>query len=149
MAERRPPAWHFRHDRQHWTVRDATDSGFPMSGAWTVQLGEHVAHLESGGRCWRAEEASSLKLRVASTGGPMTTRIYWKRSGDNHFDRDRSVPLELAGDGQVRSHRVELASAPGYRGLITGLAIEAGPRSRSGDTLTLHSIELVRAKPRK
>jgi hypothetical protein len=120
-----------------------------MSGAWTIQLGERVARLESGGRCWRAEEAPSLKLRVASTRGPMMARIYWKRLGDDHFDRERSVPLELAGDGKVRTQVVQLASCPGYRGLITGLAIEAGPRSRSGDTLTLHSIELLRAKPRK
>jgi hypothetical protein len=149
MADRRPPAWRFQHDRQHWTVRDATDSGFPMSGAWTVQLGERVARLESGGRCWRAQEASSMKLRIASTGGPMTARIYWKRLGEEHFDRERSVPLELAGDGKVRSQVVELGSAPSYSGLITGLAIELGPQSRSGQTLTLHSIELVRAKPRK
>lgn len=79
----------------------------------------------------------------------MTARIYWKRLGEEQFDRDRSVPLELPGDGQVRSQVVQLASSPGYRGLITGLAIEAGPRSRSADTLTLHSIELLRAKPRK
>jgi len=59
------------------------------------------------------------------------------------------VPLELAGDGKVRSQVVELASSPSYSGLITGLAIEAAPQSRSGQTLTLHSIELVRAKPRK
>jgi hypothetical protein len=149
MADRRPPAWRFQHDRQHWTVRDATDSGFPMSGAWTVQLGERVARLESGGRCWRAQEASSMKLRIASTGGPMTARIYWKRLEEEHFDRERSVPLELAGDGKVRSQVVQLGSAPSYSGLITGLAIELGPQSRSGQTLTLHSIELVRAKPRK
>jgi hypothetical protein len=57
--------------------------------------------------------------------------------------------LELAGDGKVRSQVVELGSAPSYSGLITGLAIELGPQSRSGQTLTLHSIELVQAKPRK
>lgn len=79
----------------------------------------------------------------------MTARIYWKRLGEDAFDRERSVPLELAGDGKVRSQVVQLGSAPSYRGLITGLAIEAGPRSRSGDTLTLHSIELLPAKSRK
>ena len=149
MADRTPPVWRFQHDRQHWTVRDATDSGFPLSGAWTVRIGERRARLESGGRCWRAEEAPSMKLRVASTGGPTTTRIFWKRLGDEQFDRERSVPLELAGDGKVRSQVVQLGSSPSYSGLITGLAIESGPQSPSGQTLTLHSIELVRAKPRK
>jgi hypothetical protein len=90
-----------------------------------------------------------MRLRIASTGGPMTARIYWKRLGDEPFDRERSVPLELAGDGKVRTQIVQLGSSPGYRGLITGLAIELGPQSPSGQTLTLHSIELMRAKPRK
>lgn len=90
-----------------------------------------------------------MKLRVASTGGPMTARICWKRLGDEPFDRERSVPLELAGDGKVRSQVVPLGSSPDYGGLITGLAIELDPQSPSGQTLTLHSIELVRAKPRK
>lgn len=79
----------------------------------------------------------------------MTARIYWKRLGEEPFDRKRSVPVELPGDGKVRNHGVDLASAPGYRGLITGLAIELGPQSPSGQTLTLQSIELLRAKPRK
>ena len=79
----------------------------------------------------------------------MTARIYWKRLGDEPFDRERSVPLELAGDGKVRSQVVQLGSSPSYSGLITGLAIELGSQSPSSQTLTLRSIELVRAKLRK
>ena len=79
----------------------------------------------------------------------MIARIYWKRLGEEPFDRERSLPLELAGDGQVRSQVVQLGSSPSYSGLITGLAIELGPQSPPGQTLTLHSIELVRAQPRK
>lgn len=79
----------------------------------------------------------------------MTARIYWKRLGDEPFDRERSVPLELAGDGKVRTQVVQLGSSPGYRGLITGLVIESGAPSRPGQTLTLHSIELMRVKIRK
>lgn len=79
----------------------------------------------------------------------MTARIYWKRLGEEPFNHERSVPLELAGDGKVRSQVVELGSSPSYRGLITGLAIESGPQLPSGQTLTLHSIKLVRAKHRQ
>jgi hypothetical protein len=142
MADRRPPLWRFQHDRQHWVVHGASDAGFPLSGAWVLRIGERVARLESGGHCWRAEDAPSIKLRIASTGGPTTARVFWKRLGDNGFDREWSVPLELAGDGKVRTQVLALGDSPGYRGLITGLAIESGPPSRGGQTLRLHSIEL-------
>ncbi len=148
MAERTPPVWRFERDRQHWTLRDATDSGFPLSGAWSIRLGDRKARLESGGHCWRAEEAPSMKLRAAYTGRPTTARIYWKRSGDEHFDRERSVPLELEGDGKVRGQVVELGKSPGYRGLITALAIEPGEQPRPGETLTLHAVEMVPAAVR-
>jgi len=149
MADRTPPAWRFQQDRQHWTLRDATDSGFPMRGGWTIHVGERMARLESGGRCWRAEEATSMALRIASKGGPTTARISWKRLDDDRFTPERSVSLELAGDGKVRRQVVDLGKSAGYTGLITGLAIESGPASRSGQTLTLHSIDLVRAKHRQ
>src|SRR5512137_2229551 len=36
MATKTPPAWRFEKDRQHWTFRDATDTGFPLKGGWRV-----------------------------------------------------------------------------------------------------------------
>ena len=90
-----------------------------------------------------------MKLRIASTGGPTTARIYWKRLDDDRFAPERSVSLELPGDGKVRRQVVELGKSAGYTGLITGLAIESGTPSRPGQTLTLHSIELVRADSQK
>jgi hypothetical protein len=89
-----------------------------------------------------------MKLRAAYTGSPTTARIYWKRLGDDHFDRERSVPLELDGDGKVRDAVVDLGKSPVYRGLITALAIEPGQQPRPGETLTLHAVELVPAPVR-
>ncbi len=145
MAERTPPAWRFERDRQHWTVHGATDEGFPLKGAWRIHLGERKARMDSGGRPWRAEAAPTVRLRIAYAGRPTTARIYWKRLGDDHFDRERSVPLELDGDGQVRAPIVELGGSPGYRGLITALAVEPGDEPRPGETLTLHTVELLPA----
>ena len=145
MAERTPPAWRFERDRQHWTVHGATDEGFPLKGAWLIHLGERKARLDSGGRPWRAEAAPTVRLRIAYAGRPTTARIYWKRLGDDHFDRERSVPLELDSDGQVRAPIVELGRSPGYRGLIAALAIEPGDEPRPGETLTLHTVELLPA----
>jgi hypothetical protein len=63
--------------------------------------------------------------------------------GDERFDRERSVTLELDGDGKPHAHLVDLGSAPGYRGLLTSLAIEPGEQPRPSETLILHSVELV------
>lgn len=142
MADRKPPAWRFERDRQHWTLRNATDSGFPLSGAWTIRLGDQLAHLESGGHCWRAEEAPTLRLRATYQGRPTTARIYWKRLGDERFDRERSVSLKWEGDGQVQVQDVDLGRQESYRGLITTLAIEPSEQPRPGETLTLHAVEL-------
>lgn len=143
MADQTLPVWRFTHDRQHWTVRDATDQGFPLRGEWKMRLGDRVARLESGGRCWRAEGAPSLRLRVAYTGRRTTARVFWKRLGDERFDRERSVALELEGDGQTAEPLVALDGAPGYRGLITGLALEPGEEPRPGESLSIHSMELL------
>lgn len=146
MADRKPPVWRFEQDRQHWTLRDATDSGLPLQGAWTIQFGSRVARLESGGRCWRAEEAPKLRLHVSYKGRPTQARIYWKRLGDERFERERSVTLELDGDGKPHAHLVDLGSAPGYRGLLTSLAIEPGEQPLPSGTLVLYSVELMPAR---
>jgi len=145
MAPRTPPSWRFEKDRQHWTLRDATDEGFPLNGAWRIQLGERLARLEGGGPCWRAEAAPSLRLRVAYMGRPMTARIYWRRLGDERLDRERSQVLALDGSGRVRTHVIELARSPAYRGLMTALAIEPGEEPRPGEILSLYSVELMGA----
>jgi len=145
MAPRTPPSWRFEKDRQHWTFRDATDEGFPLNGAWRIHLGERLARLEGGGPCWRAEAAPSLRLRVAYKGRPTTARIYWRRLGDERLDRERSQVLALDGSGRVRTHVIELARSPAYRGLMTALAIEPGEEPRPGEVLSLYSVELMGA----
>jgi hypothetical protein len=39
MATKSPPHWRFVSDRQHWTIRDATDQGFPLKGEWRMKFG--------------------------------------------------------------------------------------------------------------
>ena len=78
MAARTPPSWRFDHERQHWTLRNATDQGFPLKGEWRIKFGERKARLESGIRCWKAEDAPELALTAAYTGKePISLQVFW------------------------------------------------------------------------
>lgn len=143
MAAKAPPTWQFTHDRQHWTVRDATDQGFPLRGEWRINLGDRKPRLESGIRCWRAEDAPVLTLRLAYAGQGNTARVFWKRLDDDHFDQQKSLALQLTADGQFHAYHLDLKSSPAYHGLLTGLAVEPVDQPRPGETVAIQSIELV------
>jgi len=146
MASKTPPAWHFKHDRQHWTLRNSTDQGFPLRGEWRIRLGETKPRLESGTRCWRAEDAPSLRIHLASSPGAAKLRLFWKRLDDDKFDVSKSMVVETDPDGSFAVRRVDLASTPEYRGLITGLAIEPEGQSNAGAELAIRSIVLSAEK---
>jgi hypothetical protein len=140
MATKTPPAWRFVKDRQHWTMRDATDQGFPMNGEWRIKLGARKPRLESGPRFWRAADAPSMDLEIAYTGQATTVRVSWRRLDDDKPDTRKSVALELNPDGKFHTYHLDLASSPEYRGLIVGLAIEPVALPRPGEEMTLKSI---------
>jgi len=143
MATKLPPAWTFVKDRQHWTIRNATDQGFPMNGEWRIKGGEKKLRLENGIRCWRAENATGLDLEAACTGGTLTVRIFWKRLNDDRYDARKSLTLKLEPDGKFHTCHLDLGSSPEYRGLITGLAIEPANQPPPEAELSIHSIVLT------
>ena len=130
------------HDRQHWTLRNATDQGFPLNGEWRIKFGETKPRLESGIRCWYAESAPLLGINLASTPGGSRLRVFWKRLDDDRFDASKSLVVETTPDGRFGVRHVVLASSPEYRGLITGLAIEPESQSNAGAELAFKSIVL-------
>ncbi|MBP7935419.1 MAG: hypothetical protein KA354_12305 [Phycisphaerae bacterium] len=142
MATRTPPAWRFVQDRQHWTLGDATDQGFPMKGEWRVKFGDKRPRLESPLQCWRAEKAPLAHLEIACRGTAMKARLFWKRLDDDRYDGKKSLPLELNPDGEFHAYRLDLASSSEYCGLITGLALEPSAEPRPGAEIAVRSIAL-------
>lgn len=149
MAAKVAPVWRFEHDRQHWTLHHATDQGFPLQGEWRIQFGQQKARLESGIRCWRAEDAPAVSLRLAATGPGTTLRLFWKRLDDDRFDETKSLIVTLNPDGEVHTYPLELRNSPAYRGLITGMAIEPVGQPQAGTTWAFRSIELGKAAQSK
>jgi hypothetical protein len=140
MATKTPPAWRFVNDRQHWTMRNATDQGFPMTGEWRIKFGEKKPRLETGIQCWRAESGAAMDLEMAYTGQATTARIFWKRLDDDKYDDKKSLSLELHPDGKAHRYHLDLGASVEYRDLITGLAIEPLKETRSGEEMAIKSI---------
>ena len=159
--------WLASRDRQHWTLRNATDQGFPLNGEWRIKFGERKAQLRSGIRCWRAEDAPELTFKAAFTGKePLRLRFYWsslddgnladsarngaadlstawKQLGDESYDDSRSIGLQLIPDGKLHTYRMRLQDSPKYRGLIMGLAIQPADMPGPGDEMAIQSIQLA------
>lgn len=146
MATRTPPAWRFVNDRQHWTMRGATDGGFPLNEEWRIQFGANKPHLESGVQCWQAESAPGMDLEIACTGTITAVRIYWKRLDDQQCHIKRSLTLHLNPDGKFHKYHLKLASSPEYRDLIIGVAIEPETQPRLGEEMAIKSILLSSAR---
>jgi len=147
MATRTPPAWRFVQDRQHWTLRDATDQGFPMKGEWRIKFGDKTPRLEGPLQCWRADEAPLAHLEIAYRGPATKVRLFWKRLDDDRYDGKKSLPLELNPDGEFHHYRLDLASSSEYCGLITGLAFEPSAEPRPGAEIAVRSIALSARLP--
>ncbi len=146
MATQTPPAWRFVKDRQHWTLRNATDDGFPVNGAWRIKFGANKPHLASAIQCWRAETAPSMELEIGYRGPAMTVRIFWKRLDDDKYDTRKSLALDLNPDGKIHKYHLDLASSPEYRDLIIGVAVEPIAQPRLGEELVIRSVVLSSAR---
>jgi hypothetical protein len=142
IAPKSPPQWRFARDRQHWTLHDAADHGFPLQGEWRIRFGEKMPRLESGVRCWKAADAPALDLTMAHAGDALTLRVLWRRLDNDNFDLANSLTVKIEPDGKFHTCHLELASSPEYRGLITGLALEPVTQPKSGEELSIKSIGL-------
>ena len=144
MAAKTPPAWRFMQDRQHWSLRNATDQGFPCKGEWRIKCSDKKLRLESGIRCWKAEDAPELTLKAAYTGKePVTLQIFWKRLDEDNFESRKSLSLKLDSDGGFHTYHLALNGSTEYRGLITGLAIEPAHQTSPGAEVAIQSIVLT------
>jgi hypothetical protein len=142
MAVKTPPAWRFATDRQHWTLQNGADYGFPLRGEWRIKCGDKMPRLQSAPQSWRAEKAPGMDLEVASTGPTRSLRIFWKRIDDDNFDSRKSLTIALNADGRFHTYHLDLASSPEYRGLLLGVAIEPVDPPHPGNEWAIKSIVL-------
>ncbi len=140
------PRYIFSKGRSNWTYLDATDAGYQTDGQLQIQLkGEH-SQLISPETWWDAETMPRLYIRGAFKTGEETARLYWSlpgaRTSENNpvFAKEDCIDFPVISDGQMRVYTVDLASAPNYKGIITGLRIDPVSSGKKGGYIKVKFI---------
>ena len=140
-----PPDYRFVRDRQHWTIANAVDTGWPIRGELNVKLEGDDPQLNGPDGFWRADEAPKLYLEAAFHSSETNARVFWKRHDAPNFADERSLNFTVVPDGKMRVYEIDLSQSPEYRGAITGLRFDPVNAGRAGDWVRVKSIGF--AKP--
>ncbi len=142
-----PPNYRFARDRQHWTLANATDSGWPIRGELRVKLESNDPQLHGPDSFWRAENAPKLFIEAAFHSAENSARIFWKRHDAHSFSDERSASFAVVPDGKMRVYEIDLSASSEYRGAITGLRLDPVDAGRIGDWARVKSIGFLKPKP--
>ena len=138
------PSFQFDHDRQHFGLLHATDSGWPISGALHINLDQIDPSLIGTGHSWQAQDVPRLYIRAAyhtSAGRHPMAQLFWVVPGqDQNYSGEQSVSFMPIADGRLRTYAVNLAGSPGYQGTITGLRFDPAPGGDPSGYVDLISI---------
>lgn len=136
----RLPDHGFDEDREHFIYRDARDEGVPIEGELNP-IAEGANPLLVGPNAfWKAEEAPTLFIRMATNGAAKRGRVVWKIFEDRQFSDSRSMEFDLIADGEFHTYPVDLSAHPEYRGAILGIGLYPGLDSADGDRFRIDFI---------
>ena len=141
-APREPqrPEYRFEHDRRHWTLTNARDSGPPRDGAWDVTYTADDPHLTGPVDFWQAADAPTLYVRAGFRQSSDLARLYWRSHGAAGYSEACAVDFAVRPDGVVRTYEIDLARHPEYRGAIIGLRLDPTPKAEPEAGLRLLRI---------
>jgi len=134
------PDWNFKTDRQHWTFKHASDTGWPISDSWHLKLEQNDPQLFSTDTGWLATDAPKLFIRAATNAKQPQSRLYWRVHGIDGYSEERVVGFELKNDGQFHTYEIDLAAQPNYTGLITQIRFDPVPAGGEGEYIKLEWV---------
>jgi hypothetical protein len=140
IADTRPD-YHFAREREHWIYHDAHDSGSIIEGGLRIQATGKNPQMIGPEQWWRAEQVPRLFIRAAFRTWGDRAVLYWSVPGPaGGFSPDRRVEFAVRPDGEYRNYEIDLARAPGYRGMITGLRLDLPAAGGNFDGVRIVSI---------
>lgn len=134
------PDYHFQSDRQHWTYRNAVDTGWPIRGYLHVLLESNDPQLIGPTDPWQAADVPKLYVEAACETDQSEARIFWKTHAQPHFTEDSSLAFQLTPDGRYHLYELDLASCPKYTGMILGLRLDPAATGRKGDYIKIKTV---------
>ncbi|MEI6516473.1 MAG: hypothetical protein WCO77_10870 [bacterium] len=152
MAPKTSPAWTFGNARQGWHCENGRDSGWPLAGGGLkVKANNPTRPVRLVGPItfWRAEAAGEVEVRVSSSAAGRM-KIYWRgmpsmvvaKGSDwaawqaKWWKKENSTDVEIPA-GTMKWVSVKLAGLSGYKGGMTGLALDIP------DGVTIHDVRLA------
>ncbi len=130
------PDYSFEKNRQSWTLRHASDQGWPLDGAWTVKLDEGTPLLVGPDTYWLAADLPTVYIRAAFQTQQDVATLAWE--GLDAPGGECRFPIQT--DGQVRTYEVPLSSATGYTGACKRLILRPIDGGKKGATIRLHYL---------
>jgi hypothetical protein len=122
------PDYRFDKDRQGWTLRACSDTGWPVAGAMEVLLDEGEPLLVGPDAFWDASDMPGVFVRAAFDTGQDEAALAWEGLGGQTGE----VRFPVQPDGAMRTYEVDLSAAPGYTGNCKRLALRPVDAGRQG-----------------
>ncbi len=145
MSQRTPPVWKFAKDRQHWVPRGCTDAGWPIQDGLKLTLvKDKKAVIDGPVQPFPAASAPKVRITGMWSGIAGTGRISWKKQGGDQTNKANSATflLPVIADKET-TIEVDLASVPGYDGLITQLTLWPAEQANAEGQVILKAIEMI------
>ena len=117
------PDYHFRTDRQSWSYWNATDRGFPISGALRVQLDQDDPQMIGPETWWRAKSVPRIYVRGRWRTRQNAAEVFWSVPGGGTA-AERRRTFTVVPDGLFHTYRIDLFRTSTYRGAIGGLRLD-------------------------
>ncbi len=134
------PAYVFERTRQSWTLREASDDGWPLEGAWHVRLTGARPELIGPDEVWDAAAAPVLNIRAAFETGADRLIVRWQRLGDNGPETGGTVDMAIIPDGKMRDYSIRLGEQPSYTGKAARLILQPETGGNNGHQARIERI---------
>ncbi|PDV96410.1 protein O-mannosyl-transferase family [Candidatus Chloroploca asiatica] len=134
------PGWDFARLEWGWRVLNATTLGRDAKG-WRLEPGIDPALISPPMRLDTAAFAN-IEITMAATTAARDAQLFWLDE-NGQTDEARSMRWTLIEGEEFATYRLDLAAAPGWQGIITGLRLDPVGVG-DGGSIVLASIQLQR-----
>jgi len=150
------PDYLFEKNRQHWTYLRANDTEFPPKNGLQVILNNPRPIMVGPDQWWSAKDVSRLYIRAAHHTQPGTAQLFWRVpaaadtiriAADKRTSPESSISFRFNADGKFHTYEIDLASAPTYRGTISGLRFDPTTRGQKDERVEIKFISWKNYEP--